>query len=301
MAVKQFPADYADITSTTTKLLASKADGTTGFALVATLKAALGIILSDVTNNVAVVNGVNIGIGTTLPEAKLDIINTDTGVSNSKGLSVRGGANSSGSYIVNFKDYSDVSRFFVRGDGNVGIGTASPTKKLDVNGDFRCTNAELGISASSSGISAGTYGATESYIQARDSSVNRKMRLFAADFDFNSSIVVSGNITASGTITPGSDKRLKSKIKTLDAGALDLIKKLNPVSYTLKSDKANSLGFIADEVRELFPDLILEGKDKEKMLAMNYMGLTAPIVKAIQEMSATITQLQERISVLEAR
>jgi len=111
---------------------------------------------------------------------------------------------------------------------------------------------------------------------------------------------VVGNILASGSITPGSDKRLKKKIKSLPS-SLDAINQLRPVSYTLKEDDATALGFIADEVREIFPDLVLEGKDEEKMLAMNYMGLTAPIVKAVQELSAQVSQLQERIAVLESK
>lgn len=110
---------------------------------------------------------------------------------------------------------------------------------------------------------------------------------------------VFGNILASGSIVPGSDKRLKKKIKTI-TGNLYKIKELRPVVYNHKYDDALAMGFIADEVREVLPELVLEGKDKEKMLALNYMGLTAPIVGAIQELSAMVDQLKAEIEELKA-
>lgn len=65
-------------------------------------------------------------------------------------------------------------------------------------------------------------------------------------------MLLTGNFSATGTITPGSDKRLKKSIKNLPT-ELDNILALRPVSYKLKVDDAPSLGFIADEVREVYP------------------------------------------------
>ena len=46
------------------------------------------------------------------------------------------------------------------------------------------------------------------------------------------------------------------------------------------------LGFIAQEVQSLFPDLVVTAKDPSKTLGLNYPGFIAPMVKAMQELKA---------------
>lgn len=111
---------------------------------------------------------------------------------------------------------------------------------------------------------------------------------------------VSGNILASGSITPASDKRLKKNIKNLP-NALSAILELRPVTYTRKSDGVNDIGLIADEVREFFPDLVIEGKGEDKMLSLDYMKLTSPIISAIQALNSKVDELAKQNAELLAR
>jgi hypothetical protein len=104
---------------------------------------------------------------------------------------------------------------------------------------------------------------------------------------------VVGNILASGTITP-SDMRLKSNIKPI-APALGNLLKLNPVSYTkkfsLSKDEKGSIdemGFIAQELQKIYPEIVMEGKDEFKTLAVNYTSLIPVLVKSIQEQQVQI-------------
>jgi hypothetical protein len=99
----------------------------------------------------------NVGIGETNPTSKLTISapdstnswnstnplvtisNLDQNGTEGNTLLVRGGALSTSSYIINAQDYSGNSKFYVRGDGNVGIGTVTPNSygsrsSLSVNG-----------------------------------------------------------------------------------------------------------------------------------------------------------------------
>jgi hypothetical protein len=98
-----------------------------------------------------------------------------------------------------------------------------------------------------------------------------------------------------------SDERLKTDIKTIDSTARLL--QLRPVDYLWKSqltsDEPNkrNLGFIAQEVKEVFPELV--GVAPDGMFSVEYTGLIAPLVKAIQEQQALITQLTARITALE--
>lgn len=176
--------------------------------------------------------------------------------------------------------------------GNVGIGTTTPSQKLVVS-----RNGNEGFEVA---VEDAINRTVTILSYDRNAGEYRPLKIQSSSFEVLSSMIVSGNITASGSITPGSDKRLKKHVKTLPK-ALDLLIQLRPVSYMLKSDNAKALGFIADEVRELFPDLILESKGEDKMLAMNYMGLAAPIVSAIQEMHANHLALEAKYNELLAR
>ena len=97
-------------------------------------------------------------------------------------------------------------------------------------------------------------------------------------------------------------QRLKSDIKTLDS--TQRLLQLQPRDYIWKSQQneqspKRNFGFIAQEVQEIFPDLVSVSPDG--MYGVDYTGLIAPLVKAIQEQQALITQLTERISALEGK
>ncbi|WP_413944253.1 beta strand repeat-containing protein [Bdellovibrio sp. HCB-162] len=58
----------------------------------------------------------------------------------SNGLQVYTAATDTASYVINARS-NGTSRLAVRADGNVGVGTASPSAKLDVNGTFKSSNS----------------------------------------------------------------------------------------------------------------------------------------------------------------
>jgi hypothetical protein len=92
-----------------------------------------------------------------------------------------------------------------------------------------------------------------------------------------------------------SDRRLKADIKVLPT-TLDIIKKLNPVSYKKKDSIASTqykheeMGFIAQEIQKVLPMLVLEGTDKDKTLSVNYISLIPLLTKAIQEQQVQIEE-----------
>ena len=117
---------------------------------------------------------------------------------------------------------------------------------------------------------------------------------------FNGSANVSGNMTgvgsisctsvsASGEVTAHSDKRLKSNIKPLEVRG-----ELNPVTYI--KDGKESIGFIADEVKEVYPELVITDEStEEKYLSLNYQQLTAVLYAEIKELKNQIKELNEKV------
>lgn len=104
---------------------------------------------------------------------------------------------------------------------------------------------------------------------------------------------IAGSVEYSGTIRDISDRRMKTDIQHLPNGQLDKILMLQGVSFKMKDDPAGpeESGFIAQDVRPVFPSLIHE--NPEGMLSMNYMGLFAPMVEAIKEQNALIVELKD--------
>ena len=115
---------------------------------------------------------------------------------------------------------------------------------------------------------------------------------------------VIGNIQASGSVfasssTLTSDVRLKKDILPVE-GALDNVMKLKAVSYKKKQSIASNkynmdeMGFVAQDLRKIFPQLVVEGADADKTLSVNYVAVIPVLTKAIQEQQAEILELKKQ-------
>ncbi|MCK9626782.1 MAG: tail fiber domain-containing protein [Candidatus Paceibacterota bacterium] len=105
---------------------------------------------------------------------------------------------------------------------------------------------------------------------------------------------VNGNVSAAAYYYI-SDIRLKDNISFLE-NSLSKILKLEGISYTLQSTKEDKLGFSAQELQKVFPELVKEGSDG--YLSIDGTGLIAPLVEAIKEQQAMIESQQKEISEL---
>lgn len=110
---------------------------------------------------------------------------------------------------------------------------------------------------------------------------------------------VTGDIEYTGVISDVSDLRLKDNIVELDS-ALGKIMALNPVSFTMKSDpdKRVELGFIAQDVEKIFPELVITARDEQETKSLNYTGMIAPMVQAMQEQQRMLEAQQAQIDLL---
>jgi hypothetical protein len=72
-------------------------------------------------------------------------------------------------------------------------------------------------------------------------------------------------------------------------------------------DKIQSIGFIAQEVEPLFPEVVSKqeiedpNSEMKEVYGMDYSGMSVIAIKAIQEQQKLIEQLTKRIEELEAK
>jgi len=100
-----------------------------------------------------------------------------------------------------------------------------------------------------------------------------------------------------GTITEASDKRLKENVEPLD-NALSKVISLEGVRYNkIDTPEKEEIGFIAQDVEEIVPELVSTGEDGMKSVA--YQRTVALLVEAMKEQQKTINNLEDRISKLE--
>ena len=89
-----------------------------------------------------------------------------------------------------------------------------------------------------------------------------------------------------------SDETLKTNIQPLES-ALETVNKLQGVSYEWKSDGSNDLGFIAQDVNKVVPQIVYGTDDGD--LGLDYSKLTSILVEAVKEQQAQINDLKSKL------
>jgi len=123
---------------------------------------------------------------------------------------------------------------------------------------------------------------------------------------------------ANGEVTYGTDPssiRYKEDVVNLPNRYIDAIFHLRPVEFSFKtSPDKRSIGFIAEEVNELIPEVVIRNAQDETIIeGLDYEHLTAPIISLLQDykhridtleqltlsQSSLISDLQTRLTTLE--
>ncbi len=167
----------------------------------------------------------------------------------------------------------DGPRTVILQNGNVSVGTTTPSARLTVWGPDSAAS-------------------TTAFLVANAASTT----------EFT--VLDNGNATLAGTLVQNSDQRLKTDVVNLNASSsLAAIDALNPVTFhwidPAKGDVAQ-LGFIAQQVSPIFPDLISTTSPTVLTpggtLSLNYIGLIAPAISAIQGLEHEITALASTVA-----
>ncbi len=112
---------------------------------------------------------------------------------------------------------------------------------------------------------------------------------------------VTGDISYTGVLTDTSDRRLKHDIKPLPFGsAMEKLMLMKPVQFRM-NDRPDRVewGFVAQDVEQLFPNLVFTANDALGTKTLNYIGMIAPMVQGMQELQKENDGLRKRLDKLE--
>ncbi|MDQ7020210.1 MAG: tail fiber domain-containing protein, partial [Robiginitomaculum sp.] len=101
-------------------------------------------------------------------------------------------------------------------------------------------------------------------------------------------LLANGNISTVGTLSQGSDRRHKKNIAGL-SGCLAKIRRLEPKIYEHTITGATDLGLIAQDVKKVFPEVVDYDRSRRRY-GIQYTGLIAPIIAAVQELADRIEE-----------
>jgi len=218
----------------------------------------------------------------------------------------------------------------INNSGNVGIGQASPDHALEITA---AVGSQFKISRDSAQdtqfmtIAAGGNAVTfDSYETSTHSTYSWKSSISGSSLE-RMRIASSGQLflfgqtsgagnadlrytTGTGAVTYDTSSRLvKAEIEDIPYG-LSTVMALSPKRYErTDSDNKLEVGFIADEVVEVVPELV--GMMEKRFLTMNqedteviagsveYNKMTAVLVKAVQELKEELNTATARITELE--
>ena len=211
-------------------------------------------------------------------------------------------ANTAESYTAQI-DSNAVLTVYGESDGSggvqnlkVGVATTSPWGVLSVEQSTETYSLLVGNSGSStpafavSGVNRN--GAVAIATSTANSSFATSSVLLVGSNGVNGAVAVFGGSAGYCSIDPvrtalqcASDISLKYNVNALD-GSLDALLALRPVTYNWNIEATSTaphVGFIAQEVEPLFPDLVTSDNG---LLSLNYAGLTPYLTKAVQELAA---------------
>jgi hypothetical protein len=180
------------------------------------------------------------------------------------------------------------------GAGSYFGDTITAEKGLDVAGEVHITsstNTTGGLSSGALQVSGGCYIAQDLYIAG---TISVQGGIDIGNYTFTDLTCTTLNATTSiSTVNyyTTSDYRIKDNVTDLtDSFTVD---NLRPVSYVHKDTEKPSIGFIAHEVQEHFPELVTGEKDGDDIQTLNYIGLIGVLVKEIQDLKARVNELEK--------
>jgi hypothetical protein len=171
--------------------------------------------------------------------------------------------------------------------------TLTSSMVLDSSGNLTINNGNLNIENTGGLIPQINFGSSNASIEF----VNRNSG-GAKTFKWYYGASGSGTpatLSTSGVWTNASDIRGKENIADIHYGLSEVLA-LKSRQYDVKSDNSHAIGFVAQEVLSIIPEIV-HGSE-EDFYGLDYGSLSAVLVKAIQELKAELDATKAEVALL---
>jgi hypothetical protein len=209
--------------------------------------------------------------------------------------------------------------------GKVGIGTSAPSSTLTVGNSGGTVAGEITLNPSSTQYEGGQInfkksilGSTADWIvdQYGTSSTDARLRIFNSIAETNGMAIMENGNIGMGSLTPSvrlqvagdiiansiagsSDARFKTNITPIE-NPLQKVLQLRGVNFDWNKkafpdrsfSESNAIGFIAQEVEKVLPEVVQTEKTAEGYKAVQYDKVVALLVEAIKEQQKQIDGLK---------
>ena len=287
-----------------------------GLAMAGDTSGQLQLLTNNGTAAVTVTTAQLVGVGTTSPSAKLHVSQVGNPIAqftrSDSGTGLVIASDSDGPYFrpetssairfINSAASSEWARFTSSGyfkQSSTNVYAYSGSSFSEFNG-----NANSSVLASTNQQASGTIGNLSLVFSAQTPNNTTSYFLECADTtNAKCMIYSSGTISnRTGTYNTLSDVKLKENI--IDATPkLDKLMDVKVRNYNLIGDELKQIGFVAQELETVFPSLIDDVPDLDEnkeptgevTKGVKLTVMIPILVKAIQELNAKVTALEEQV------
>ncbi|MDZ7391843.1 MAG: tail fiber domain-containing protein [candidate division KSB1 bacterium] len=231
------------------------------------------------------------------------------------------GGSGSANYIPKFTATSTLGNSVVyETGGRVGIGTTTPSAKLDAVGSIRVLpGTGTYYPTSGKGLEMGYSSATDmASISAYDRGTSSYKTLWIRGGPTVINYGTGSNVGIGLVLNPAniltieqnsstdpiadawttySSRRWKTNIRPLE-GALAKVQRLRGVAFDWKADGKHDIGLVAEEVGEVVPEVVAYEDNGKDAKSVDYARLVAVLIEAIKEQQAQIDQLKAQLNAL---
>lgn len=197
---------------------------------------------------------------------------------------------------------------YIKENGNVGLGLNTPERQLHLKGPNavfrmdRSTNAAafllvrttpegdpiktFVVGASAWGVNNGEFVINDLGTAVSGGGSNRMTITNSGD------VIFTGAVRAANFVTPSS-RHLKDSIEEI-ADPIALTQQLSGIRFDWKENGQPALGFIAEDVAQVLPEVVSYDEDNGRVVGLNYAAIVPVLVEAVKEQ-------QKQIEVYETR